>query len=71
MSIKESQNRVQFLVGIAVESERLLLQNIWVLKYDSFKKDNRKNCWFRTCLLTSNFFVYETDQKLGPERSYS
>ena len=38
-----------------------------LLKYDSFKKDNQKNCWFQTCLLSSNFIVYETDQKLGPE----
>ena len=37
------------------------------LKYDSFKKDNRKNCWLRTCLLPSNFIVYGTDQKLGLE----
>ena len=27
------------------------------LKYDSFKKDNQKNCWFQTCLLPSNFIV--------------
>ena len=27
------------------------------LKYDSFKKDNQKNCWSRTCLLPSNFIV--------------
>ena len=27
------------------------------LKYDSFKKDNRKNCWFQTRLLPSNFIV--------------
>ena len=30
---------------------------ILILKYDSFKKDNRKNCWFQTCLLPSNFIV--------------
>ena len=34
------------------------------LKYDSFKKDNRKNCWFQTCLLSSNFIVLiNTDSK--------
>ena len=27
------------------------------LKYNSFKKDNQKNCWSRTRLLPSNFFV--------------
>ena len=25
------------------------------LKYDSFKKDNQKNCWLRTCLWPSIF----------------
>ena len=29
----------------------------FILKYDSFKKDNQKNCWSRTCLLPSNFIV--------------
>ena len=34
------------------------------LKYDSFKKDNQKNCWLRTCLLPSNLIVLiNTDSK--------
>ena len=28
-----------------------------ILKYDSFNKDNQKNCWFQTRLLPSNFIV--------------
>ena len=33
------------------------LKSFATLKYDSFKKDNRKNCWFQTCLLSSNLIV--------------
>ena len=49
------------LYGIAhVKVDFILLQKMYVipmLKYDSFKKDNQKNCWSRTCLSPSNFIV--------------